>query len=126
MKKGIAKFTNYILHMLEGNDNKLSGKRVLGTALIVMGMIIGIHSVWICSDNTGNDTMMVGAFFGAGLAFWGITTWSSVKEMQMNSSTDISKTVASDSSTSTIQVTKTVATNPAISDTPPANSGLQS
>lgn len=63
------------LHILKGKDNKFSGKRVLGTILILTGIHIGYYGIFKDKD-LSDIAMLCGTFFGAGLALWGITAWA--------------------------------------------------
>lgn len=81
---GLISFLKYIIQPIVGEDNKPSGKRILGTALILSGIYLGYYGVKYRFDRLDPVTMLVGVFFGAGLAFWGITTWSTLQGMKMN------------------------------------------
>lgn len=90
----LKKFLNYIIHPLEGNDGKLSGKRLLGTLLVLYGIKMAWHGVAYCMEHLPDITMLVGTLLGAGLAFWGITEWGRVQDTK--NSTDITTTLAPD------------------------------
>lgn len=83
---GLVSFLKYVINPIVGEDNKLSGKRILGSLLILSGIYLGYYGVKYRFDHLDPVTMLVGVFFGAGLAFWGITTWSTLKTMQSNKS----------------------------------------
>ena len=82
----------FILSPILGNDGMLSGKRILGTLLILMGMYLGWYGVVYRFEKLDPITMLIGVFFGAGLAFWGITSWTSIQAMKVNSDKPEEKT----------------------------------
>jgi len=84
MGKKLKKAYRDLRHIFEGKDGKLSGKRILGTLLILCGIHIGWHGVVNCTDSLADIVMMVGTFFGAGLAMWGITSWDNRMQEKMN------------------------------------------
>lgn len=74
-------------HILKGKDNRFSGKRVLGTILILAGIHIGYYGLFKNSD-LSQIAMLCGTYFGAGLAMWGITAWTNNQQDQIISNVD--------------------------------------
>lgn len=80
----IKRIIKYFIHPLEGEDGKLSGKRLLGSILIIFGVRMAWYGVLYCVNNLPDVTMMVGTLLGAGLAFWGITEWGRQQDIKNN------------------------------------------
>lgn len=87
-ENGVYRFVHYLLHMFEGTDGKLSGKRFLGTFLIISGSRLAWYGVIHCLDHLADVTMLVSSLLAGGLAFWGITAWANMKDSQMNRTID--------------------------------------
>lgn len=102
----LYKIMRYLLNAIEGEDNKLSLKRILAASLIISGIYLGWYGVKYRFEKLDPITMLIGVFFGAGLALLGITTWSTVKSMQMNNTSDSTTTTEN-----SINDSKTISTD---------------
>lgn len=75
------------LHILKGKDGKISGKRLLGTTLILAGIHIGYYGLFKDRDLSA-IAVLCGTYFGAGLALWGITAWATNQQSANSSEID--------------------------------------
>lgn len=80
----LYKTIRYFSNLIEGDDNKPSIKRVLAAALILSGIYLGWYGVKYRFEKLDPITMLIGVFFGAGLALLGITSWSTIQSMKIN------------------------------------------
>lgn len=103
------KALRYLLEPIEGDDNKLSGKRMLGSAAVIAGIKIAWYAVKHCIDQLPNITMLITALFGCGLAFWGIAAWQTKSNKSMNNTIDNASTTSADGKSTTD--TSTISTN---------------
>lgn len=87
----IYKIAKYLIGPLEGSDHLLSGKRIIGTTLAIVGCYIGIHGVKYSVDHLADISFLVGTFLMSAAAFWGLTAFADFKNQQLNTSTTLTK-----------------------------------
>lgn len=85
----LYKIAKYLITPLEGPDNKLSGKRIIGTCFAIVACYTGIYGVKHAIEHIAEIGILVGTFImGAGM-FWSITSFADFKNQQLNSSTTL-------------------------------------
>lgn len=84
MNSTFYKIIKYILNPIEGDDGKPSIRRILAALLILSGIYLGYYGVRYRFEKLDPITMLIGVFFGAGLALLGITSWSTLQSMKIN------------------------------------------
>lgn len=68
---------SYFSTIWEGNDGRVSGKRLSGIALTAFGVYIINYGVKHCLDRLDSIMALAATIFATALAFWGITAVAS-------------------------------------------------
>jgi hypothetical protein len=69
--------------IFSGEDEKLSGKRILGTLCCLIALGIAIYALFNC-DCIPNIVLLDGMLFTTSLAFWGIASVSNYFHQKMD------------------------------------------
>ncbi len=84
----IFKISNFLIQPLVGDDGRLSGMRIIGSAFAIVAIYIGVYGLKHAIEHLPNISMLVGTFLGASGLFWGITRYSNYKSLEFNSKKD--------------------------------------
>ncbi len=84
---------DYLLVGVEDDFGQFSGKRALGTFLIIVGIALTSLVSYRNGDKISEQTMLIAPLFVTGLSFWGLTSWQSLQTRKQDSNESISKEV---------------------------------
>lgn len=76
----ISRFWHYFSAIWEGNDGKVSGKRLLGIILVGFAIHITNYGLKHAIDRLDSIIGLVGTILGAALCFWGITAMANAAQ----------------------------------------------
>src|SRR5687768_3821401 len=90
--------------IFRGEDGLLSGKRIIGTTCITVGLALTIRAS-IYSSSLSEQAVLIAPVFAAGLAMWGITSVASYYASKLESTENISnKAIEENASNPTIEI----------------------
>lgn len=105
MNKQRENLLDYLLVGVEDDFGQFSGKRALGTFLVILGGILTSIVSYRNGDKIAEQTMLIAPLFATGLLFWGLTSWQTLQTSKQSSNDSISKQVIEqDGSNSNIDI----------------------
>lgn len=82
------RFLLYISPIWEGDDSKASGKRILGIISFLVGVGLSIQAFYGDCSCIPNKVLIIGGLLGAGMTFFGITSFQSYMTTKLEKSNE--------------------------------------
>ena len=77
-----------LLVILKDIHGEFSGKRILGTLCVLVGLILTGKASFFCQDKLSEQAIIIAPLFATGLAFWGITSYFDKKNQTIDNGTE--------------------------------------